>query len=132
MVQHCAGMFGLVARQQPFHHRLVALRAADGLADTVGVHLAGGLRGLLGALRLFAQGAVVADVGPQAEGTGLSLVELGEEGEVGLGASLVGTEGVPELDELRAKDVGLKVLRHDPLRDLPPPLHLRPPGSFSR
>ncbi|MFD0443156.1 hypothetical protein ACFQ10_12510 [Streptomyces indonesiensis] len=50
------------------------------------MHLAGGLRDLLGTLRLVAQGAVATDVGPPGEGAGLAFVEPGEEGEVGLGA----------------------------------------------
>ncbi|MGX1471300.1 UNVERIFIED_CONTAM: hypothetical protein RKD50_000108 [Streptomyces canus] len=48
------------------------------------MHLAGGLRGLLGPARLVTQGAVATDVGPHAEGAGLALVEFGEEDEVGL------------------------------------------------
>ncbi|MGV9349935.1 hypothetical protein ACWDSD_35210 [Streptomyces spiralis] len=124
-------MYGLIPGQQPFGDRLVAARRViDGPAGAVFVHLAGGLRGLLCALRLGAQGGVTAHVGPQAEGAGLALVEFGEEGEVGLRALLVGAERVPEFDELQAQDVGLKVVGHDPLRDLPPPL--RPPGCCMR
>jgi hypothetical protein len=130
-VQHGAGVHGLLPGQQPFHHRPVAARRVAGhLAATVGVHLAGGLRGLLGAFRFVAQGAVAAHVGPQGECAGLSLVEVGEEGEVGLGALLIGAGGVPEFDELQAQDVGFEVVWHGPLRDLPPPL--RPPGRGGR
>jgi hypothetical protein len=94
------------------------------------MHLAGGLRGRLGALRLVAQRSVIRDVGPQGERTGLALVEPGQQGEVGFGALLVGAERVPEFDELQAQDVGFEVVRHGPLRDLPP--LLRPPGRRGR
>ncbi|GAA1000621.1 hypothetical protein [Streptomyces rhizosphaericus] len=97
VVQHGTGVHGLWPGQQPFHQlvadrpvadrQLVVARWVTGhLAATVGVHLAGGLRDLLGTLRLVAQGAVATDVGPPGEGAGLAFVEPGEEGEVGLGA----------------------------------------------
>ncbi|WP_256098583.1 hypothetical protein [Streptomyces agglomeratus] len=38
---------------------------------------------------------------------------------------LIGAERIAQLDEFHAQHVGLKVVRHDPLRDLPP--LLRPP-----
>ncbi|WP_245790916.1 hypothetical protein [Streptomyces monashensis] len=121
----------MFAGQQPFHQRPVAgTGVVDGLPNSVGVHLAGGLRGLLGARRLVAQGAVTAHAGPQTEGAGLALVELGEQGEIGLGPLLVGAERVPELDEFHPQHVGLEVVRHDSLCDLSPPL--RPPGRRPR
>ncbi|WP_185842258.1 hypothetical protein [Streptomyces sp. WAC 06725] len=113
VVERGPGVRGLRAGQQPLHRRPAA---------TVLVHLAGGLRGLLGAPGLVAQAMVAADVGPQREGAGFPLVELGQKSEVGLGALLVGAEGVPELDELGPQDLGFQVMRHGPLRDLPPPI----------
>lgn len=98
VVQHGAGVRGLAAGQQPFHHRLVR----TDWPTAVGVHVAGGLRGNLGAVGLVVQGSVAGDVGPQGERAGLALVELGEEGEVGFSTSLIGAERVAEFDEFQA------------------------------
>ncbi|WP_324608044.1 hypothetical protein [Streptomyces albus] len=76
------------------------------------------------------QGSVTAYVGPPLESSGFALVQPGQESEVWLGALLVGAEGIPELDEFRPQIIGLQIVWHDPLRDLPPPL--RPPGRPCR
>lgn len=115
--QHRTGVHGLGAAQQPLD-RGAAL--ARGHADTVLVHLAGGPRGLLRPRGLLAQRVVAGDVGPQGERASLAVVEAGEEGEIGLGITLVRAERVAEFDEFESQHVGLEVVRHDALRDLPP------------